>query len=78
MIAEKDFTVAIIPARFESSRLPGKALVDIHGIPMILHVYKRCLLASKINDVYVATDNQQIADVVRSGGGKVIMTRSNH
>ncbi|SVD68114.1 uncharacterized protein METZ01_LOCUS420968, partial [marine metagenome] len=45
---------------------------------MILHVYKRCLLASKINDVYVATDNQQIADVVRSGGGKVLMTRSDH
>jgi len=78
MNAEKNFTVAIIPARLESSRLPGKALVDIHGIPMILHVYKRCLLASKINDVYVATDNQQIADVVRSGGGKVLMTRSNH
>ena len=78
MNAEKDFTVAIIPARLESSRLPGKALVDIHGIPMILHVYKRCLLASKINDVYVATDNQQIADVVRSGGGKVLMTRSDH
>ena len=78
MNAEKDFTVAIIPARLESSRLPGKALVDIHGIPMILHVYKRCLLASKINDVYVATDNQQIADVVRSGGGKVLLTRSDH
>ena len=78
MNAENNFTVAIIPARLESSRLPGKALVDIHGIPMILHVFKRCLLASKINDVYVATDNQQIADVVRSGGGKVLMTRSDH
>ena len=71
MNVDKDYTVVIIPARLESSRLPGKALVDIHGIPMILHVYKRCLLASKINDVYVATDNQQIADVVRSDGGKV-------
>ena len=38
MNAEKDFTVAIIPARLESSKLPGKALVDIHGIQMILHV----------------------------------------
>ena len=78
MNAEKDFTVAIIPARLESSRLPGKVLVDIHGIPMILHVYKRCLLASKIDDVYVATDNQQIADVVISFGGKVLMTHSDH
>jgi len=78
MNVDKDYTVVIIPARLESSRLPGKALVDIHGIPMILHVYKRCLLASKINDVYVATDNQQIADVVRSGGGKVLMTSSDH
>jgi len=78
MNAENNFTVAIIPARLESSRLPGKVLVDIHGIPMILHVLKRCLLASKINDVYVATDNQQIADVVTSDGGKVLMTRSDH
>ena len=78
MNADKNLTVAIIPARLESSRLPGKALVDIQGIPMILHVYKRCLLASTIDDVYVATDNQQIADVVRSGGGKVLITRSDH
>ena len=78
MNERKEITVALIPARLESTRLPGKALVDIHGIPMILHIYQRCLLASKIDDVYVATDNHQIAEVVKSGGGKVLMTRSDH
>ena len=78
MNERKEITVALIPARLESTRLPGKALVDIHGIPMILHVYQRCLLASKIDDVYVATDNHQIAEVVKNGGGKVLMTRSDH
>ena len=52
--------IAIIPARLESSRLPGKALLDICGLPMIVHVYKRCLLASTLDKVYVATDNIEI------------------
>jgi 3-deoxy-manno-octulosonate cytidylyltransferase (CMP-KDO synthetase) len=71
-------TVAIIPARLESSRLPRKALADICGLPMIVHVYKRCLLASRLDDVYVATDNQEIKEVVEYYGGKVIMTSSEH
>ena len=71
-------TVAIIPARLESSRLPRKALVDICGLPMIVHVYRRCLLANKLDDVYVATDNAEIQNVVENYGGKVIMTSSEH
>jgi 3-deoxy-manno-octulosonate cytidylyltransferase (CMP-KDO synthetase) len=71
-------TVAIIPARLESSRLPRKALADICGLPMIVHVYRRCLLAKKLDDVYVATDNTEIKDVVENYGGKVIMTSSEH
>ncbi len=70
--------VAIIPARIESSRLPRKALVDILGLPMIVHVLKRCLLAKSLNDVYVATDSDEIRKVVESYGGKVIMTSSRH
>ena len=70
--------VAILPARLESSRLPRKALVDIHGLPMIVHVYKRCLLATTLDDVYVATDSVEIKDEVEKHGGKVIMTSSSH
>lgn len=71
-------TVALIPARLESTRLPGKALLDIHGLPMVVHVYKRCLLAKLLDDVFVATDNEQIRAAVEAYGGKVIMTSANH
>jgi len=70
--------VAIIPARLESSRLPNKVLVDILGLPMIVHVFKRCLLAKSLDSVYVATDNIKIKEVVESYGGKVIMTSAAH
>jgi 3-deoxy-manno-octulosonate cytidylyltransferase (CMP-KDO synthetase) len=70
--------VAIIPARLESSRLPNKALVDILGLPMIVHVFKRCLMAKSLDAVYVATDNIKIKEVVESYGGKVIMTSAEH
>jgi len=71
-------TVAIIPARIESSRLPRKALADICGMPMIVHVFKRCLLAESLDDVYVATDSPEIRKEVEKHGGKVIMTSPAH
>jgi len=71
-------SVAIIPARLESSRLPRKALAEICGMPMIVHVYKRCLLAETLDDVYVATDSKEIKDNVERHGGKVIMTSPDH
>ena len=70
--------VAIIPARLESSRLPRKSLADICGLPMIVHVYKRCLLAKRLDEVYVATDNMEIKKAVEKYDGKVIMTSSSH
>ena len=70
--------IAILPARLESSRLPRKALKDICGLPMIVHVYKRCLLSKKLDEVYVATDSFEIKEVVEKYGGKVIMTSSKH
>ena len=70
--------VAIIPSRLESSRLPRKALLEICGLPMIVHVYRRCLLAKELNQVYVATDNVEIKECVEIHGGKVIMTSSSH
>jgi len=75
---KKPRTIAIIPARLESSRLPGKALLDICGLPMIVHVFKRCLLSKRLDEVYVATDSNEIEDMVNAYNGKVIRTTSIH
>lgn len=64
----------IIPARFKSSRLPGKPLVDLCGKPMIQHVWERCCEAVDKEKVYVATDDSAIAEVVKQFGAKVIIT----
>lgn len=69
---------AIIPARYESSRLPGKALADIAGRPMIEHVYRRAAAASSIARVIVATDDRRIFDTVQRFGGEVMMTSPAH
>ena len=70
--------VAIIPARYESTRLPGKPLALIDGKPMIQHVYERARAVGQIERVLVATDDSRIADVVRGFGGEVVMTRATH
>ncbi|ELA9322469.1 3-deoxy-manno-octulosonate cytidylyltransferase [Vibrio parahaemolyticus] len=75
MTNEKNFAV-VIPARYESSRFPGKPLVDICGKPMIQHVWERCCLAVGQEKVYVATDDSRIQNVVESFGGQVVMTSS--
>jgi 3-deoxy-manno-octulosonate cytidylyltransferase (CMP-KDO synthetase) len=70
--------VAIIPARYASTRLPGKALADIDGRPMIEHVYRRVSLSSALTDVIVATDDLRIATRVNDFGGKVRLTKATH
>jgi 3-deoxy-manno-octulosonate cytidylyltransferase (CMP-KDO synthetase) len=70
--------VAIIPARFGSTRLPGKPLSDIHGKPMIQHVHERVRRARRPDRVLVATDDERIAAVVRGFGGEVVMTSRDH
>ncbi len=67
----------VIPARFASTRLPGKPLLDIAGRPMVLHVVERAL-ESGADEVWVATDHQGIADAVRAGGYQVCMTSPDH
>lgn len=69
--------VVIIPARFASSRLPGKPLKDIHGKPMIVHVLNQARAAGAAR-VIVATDNQEVALAVKAAGGEVCMTRADH
>jgi 3-deoxy-manno-octulosonate cytidylyltransferase (CMP-KDO synthetase) len=70
--------VAIIPARFESTRLPGKAMAMLAGRPMICHVAERTRRARGIARVLVATDDQRIADAVRAGGTEAVLTRRDH
>lgn len=69
--------LGVIPARFASTRLPGKPLMDICGYPMIQWVYERAK-KSKLDDVIVATDSKEVYDIVISFGGKAILTREDH
>jgi 3-deoxy-manno-octulosonate cytidylyltransferase (CMP-KDO synthetase) len=71
-------TIAIIPARYESVRFPGKALADIQGKPMIRHVYERTCQVPLFSQVIVATDDRRIQDAVRGFGGDVRMTSEKH
>jgi 3-deoxy-manno-octulosonate cytidylyltransferase (CMP-KDO synthetase) len=66
--------LAVIPARFGSTRLPGKVLADIHGKPMIQWVYERARRAKGLESVIVATDDERVAQVVRRFGGEVMLT----
>jgi len=69
---------AIIPARYGSTRFPGKPLALINGLPMIQHVCQRIANAKLVDRVIVATDDARIATVVDSFGGEVVMTRTDH
>ncbi len=69
--------IVLIPARMAATRLPDKPLADIHGKPMIVHVWERAMEAA-IGAVVVATDSPAIADAVRAAGGRVQMTRADH
>src|SRR6202162_4223343 len=70
-------TLVLIPARMASTRLPEKPLLEIAGLPMIVHVLRRAE-AAKIGRVAVATDTPEIAAAVTSHGGEAVMTRSDH
>ncbi|NCO33572.1 MAG: 3-deoxy-manno-octulosonate cytidylyltransferase [Armatimonadetes bacterium] len=70
--------IGVIPARYHSTRLDGKALLDICGKPMIQRVYEQTRRASSVESVYVATDDERIFRAVESFGGRAIMTSSNH
>jgi len=70
--------VALIPARYESTRLPGKPLALIQGKPMIQHVFERTRAVGLVDHVVVATDDARVADAVRGFGGEVVMTSARH
>jgi 3-deoxy-manno-octulosonate cytidylyltransferase (CMP-KDO synthetase) len=70
--------VAVIPARYQSSRLPGKPLLEIAGRPMIEHVYERAAKARLVDAVIVATDDERVLRAVERFGGIAWMTRADH
>ena len=67
--------IGVIPARYQSSRFPGKPLADICGKPMIWWVYQQCLKVEDFDEVYVATDDDKIFSTCEALGVKVVMTR---
>lgn len=67
----------VIPARLAATRLPNKPLADIHGTPMVVHVWRRAMEA-RLGTVLVACDDARIADVVRQAGGEAIITAADH
>ena len=70
--------VAIIPARYDSTRLPGKPLARIGGKPMIQHVYESTSKARGLDRILVATDDHRVEEVVKRFGGEVVMTSKDH
>ena len=71
-------TLVLIPTRLNSSRLPAKALLPINNIPMIIHVYKRTLLAKKVDEVVICCDDEKIYKVAKKYGANVMMTSKHH
>ncbi|MAE86278.1 MAG: 3-deoxy-manno-octulosonate cytidylyltransferase [Flammeovirgaceae bacterium] len=70
--------LGVIPARFASTRFPGKPLADINGKTMIQCVYEQALQSTALDDLFVATDDQRILDEVTAFGGKCLMTSEDH
>jgi 3-deoxy-D-manno-octulosonate cytidylyltransferase len=70
--------IAVVPARYGSSRLPAKALAEIAGVPMVVRVWRQASKANSIARVIVATDDERIAAPVRAAGGEAMMTSPAH
>lgn len=70
--------IGVIPARYQSTRFPGKVLAEISGKPMIQRVYEQTIKSKLIDSVLVAVDDQRIYNCVKGFGGKVVMTASHH
>jgi len=70
--------VGIIPARYGSTRLPGKALALLNGVPLIQHVYEQAKQAKRLDEIIVATDDERIRQAVAAFGGQAVMTSPHH
>lgn len=74
----KQKIIGVIPSRYSSTRLPGKPLKEIAGLPMVIHVLRRAQMSEILDEVIVATDDQRIFDIVEAHGGKAMMTDVGH
>ena len=72
-VGEKMRVIGVIPSRIGSTRLERKPLIEIHGIPMIIHVYKRAAMSDALDELFVATDSDEIRELVEFNGGNVII-----
>lgn len=70
--------LAVIPARYSSTRLPGKVLMEAAGKPIVQHVYERTCQARLVDEVIVATDDERVMDALKRVGTNVVMTSSDH
>ena len=70
--------LGVIPARYSSSRFPGKALISIAGKTMLQHVWERASQARYLTDIVVATDDERIQTAAQEFGARVVMTRADH
>lgn len=70
--------VGVIPARYDSTRFPGKVLAEIAGKPMVFHVYERCSACERLDGLYIATDDRRIYRAVRESTDDVLMTSGEH
>jgi len=77
-MTKKQKVVGVIPARYGSSRFPGKILADICGKPMIQRVYEQCKKSELLDRLIVAVDDLRVFDIVRKFGGEAVMTRTDH
>ncbi|MDQ1256926.1 MAG: 3-deoxy-manno-octulosonate cytidylyltransferase synthetase [Candidatus Hydrogenedentes bacterium] len=70
--------LAVIPARFASTRFPGKIIAPVCGKPLVLHAYERALEASRVSDAVIATDSAEVVEALRPFDARVVMTRADH
>ena len=70
--------IGFIPSRLKSTRLHEKPLIEIDGLPLIVHTMKRAMMSKKLDELYVCTDSKKIAEIVNFYGGKSILTSKKH
>ncbi|MFP4521764.1 MAG: cytidylyltransferase domain-containing protein, partial [Fibrobacterota bacterium] len=77
-MSHKPVYTGIIPARYNSTRFPGKPVYPIAGIPMVVRVYRNCKKSTLLDELFVATDDRRIYNTVLEYGGRAIMTKKSH
>lgn len=74
----KPLVLCVVPARYKSTRFPGKIIAPLQGKPLVLHAYERALRASLVDEVLIAADDSAVVDALRPHGARVVMTRQDH